>query len=77
MAEERGEEAAVPDEAGGAPVAEKMDEDISEEETPPLEDEGMNMLGRIAWRNEDERSGWARVRRLDKSKSSHLPPGGI
>ena len=75
VGKERGEEAAVPDKAGGAPVAEKMDEDVGEGEVLPPEDEEMNMLKGIALGDEDERSGWARVRRLGKSKSPHLPPG--
>ena len=75
VAKERGEEAAVPDEAGGSPVAEKMDEDVGEGEVLPPEDEEMNMLKGIALGDEDERSGWARARRLGKSKSPHLPPG--
>ena len=38
VAEGKEEETAVPDEAGGAPVAEKMDEDASEGEVPLPED---------------------------------------
>ena len=75
VAEEKEEEPAVQGEAGGPPVAEEMDEDVSEGEAPPPEVEEMNALSGNAPADGDERSGLARVRRLDKSKSSHLPPG--
>ena len=44
VAEEREEEPAVQGEAGGAPVAEEMDEDVSEGEALPPEDKEMNTL---------------------------------
>ena len=75
VAEGKEEETAVLGEAGGAPVAEEMDEDASEGEVPLPEDEEMNALRGAAQAEGDERSGLAHVRGLDKSKSSHLPPG--
>ena len=75
LAEEKEEEPKVPGETGEAPTAEGMDEDAGEGEGLPPEDEEMNPL-RVAVQAEgDEQSGWAHVRGLDKSKSSHLPPG--
>ena len=44
VAQEREEEPAVQGEAGGAPVAEEMDEDVSEGEALPPEDKEMNTL---------------------------------
>ena len=73
-AEEKEEETTVQGEAGEAPVAKGMDEDVSEGEAPPLEDEEMNALRGAEQADGDEQSGLAHVRRLDKSKSSHLPP---
>ena len=75
VAEGKEEETTVPDEAGGAPVTEEMDEDASEGEVPLPEDEEMHALRGAAWAEGDERSGSTQVRGLDKSKSSHLPPG--
>ena len=77
IAEGKGEEHAVPDEAGETPVTEEMDEDASEGEVPLPEDEEINALRGAAPADGDERSGLAHVRRLDKSKSSHLPFGGV
>ena len=75
VAEGKEEETTVPDEAGGAPVTEEMDEDASEGEVLLPEDKEMNALRGAARAEGDERSGSTQVRGLDKSKSSHLPPG--
>ena len=75
VAGEKEEEPAVQGQEGGAPVAEGMDEDVSEGEAPPPEDEEMNVLRGAAQADGDERSRLAHMRRLDKSKFSHFPPG--
>ena len=69
IADGKGEEPAVPDEAGETPVTEEMDEDASEEEVPLPEDEEMNALRGAAPADGDERSGLAHV--------SSPPPGGV
>ena len=77
LAEEKEKAPEVQGETGEAPVAEEMDEDVGEGEGPPPEDEEMNALRGVLQARGDKRSGLAHVRGLDKSKSSHLPFGGV
>ena len=75
LAEKKGKEPGTPSEAGEAPIAEEMEGDVGEREGLPPGDEEINTLRAEEQAGEDGWPGSAHVRGLDKSKSSHLPPG--